>query len=88
MLRYAEVTRCAQGGGLATVQRAKRERVRLRAAGLFACGDTDEQVAGELRVTRMSANRWRRAWTRGGGPGRVGLLRRRVRPDDEATGGP
>ncbi|MER7213265.1 helix-turn-helix domain-containing protein [Streptosporangium sp. NPDC000239] len=42
-------------------QRARREQVRLHAAELFTCGYTDEQVARELRVTRMSANRWRRA---------------------------
>ncbi|MER5426276.1 helix-turn-helix domain-containing protein [Streptosporangium roseum] len=59
--------RYAQGGGLTAEQRAKREQVRLRAADLFARGDTDAQVAKELRVSRMSANRWRRAWARGGG---------------------
>ena len=59
--------RYAQGGGLTAVQRAKRERVRLHAAELFARGYTDTEVAKELRVSRMSANRWRRAWTQGGG---------------------
>jgi transposase len=58
--------RYAQGGGLTAEQRAKREQVRLRAAELFARGCTDAQVAKELRVSRMSANRWHRAWTRGG----------------------
>lgn len=67
MLRYAQVMRYAQGGGLTAVQRAKRERVRLHAAELFARGYTDTEVAKELRVSRMSANRWRRAWTQGGG---------------------
>ncbi|MFI7536486.1 helix-turn-helix domain-containing protein [Streptosporangium sp. NPDC049376] len=51
---------------MTAVQRAKREQVRLRAAELFARGYTDKQVAKELRVSRMSANRWRRAWTCGG----------------------
>ncbi|MFI6800552.1 transposase [Streptosporangium canum] len=59
--------RYAQGGGLTAVQRAKREQVRLCAAELFARDYTDTEVAKELRVTRMSANRWRRAWIRGGG---------------------
>ncbi|MER7211452.1 helix-turn-helix domain-containing protein [Streptosporangium sp. NPDC000239] len=51
---------------MTAVQRAKREQVRLRAAELFARGYIDEQVAKELRVSRMSANRWCRAWTCGG----------------------
>ncbi|MER7207863.1 winged helix-turn-helix domain-containing protein [Streptosporangium sp. NPDC000239] len=59
--------RYAQDGGLTAVQRAKRQQIRLRAAELFARGYTDEQAARELRVTRTSANRWCRAWTRGGG---------------------
>ncbi|MFF4418067.1 winged helix-turn-helix domain-containing protein [Streptosporangium sp. NPDC001559] len=59
--------RYAQGGGLTAAQRAKREQVRLRAAELLARGYTDADVAKELRVSRMSANRWRRAWMRGGG---------------------
>ncbi|MGW3365836.1 IS630 family transposase [Streptosporangium canum] len=58
--------RYAQGGGLTAGQRAKREQVRLRAAELFAQDYSDAQVAKELRVSRMSANRWRRAWARGG----------------------
>ncbi|MEV0424822.1 winged helix-turn-helix domain-containing protein [Streptosporangium canum] len=52
---------------MTAAQRTKREQVRLRAAELFARGDTDAQVAKELRVTRVSANRWRRAWATGGG---------------------
>ncbi|MFF4412424.1 helix-turn-helix domain-containing protein [Streptosporangium sp. NPDC001559] len=80
--------RYAQGGGLTAEQRARRERIRLRAAELFTCGYTDEQVARDLRVTRMSANRWRRAWTRGGGAagrvrcrraGRASAMKRRSR---------
>ncbi|MEU7988281.1 helix-turn-helix domain-containing protein [Streptosporangium canum] len=58
--------RYAQGGGLTAGQRAKREQVRLRAAELFAQDYSDAQVAKELRVSRMSVNRRRRAWARGG----------------------
>jgi transposase len=58
--------RYAHGGGLTAAERVERERVRLRAAGLFARGGADQQVARELRVTRMSVNRWRRAWEGGG----------------------
>ncbi|MFB9717220.1 helix-turn-helix domain-containing protein [Planobispora longispora] len=78
--------RYTQGGGLTAQQRTKREHVRLRAAELFARGDTDAQVAKAMRVSRMSANRRRRTWARGG-PGCLGLLRRRVRPDVESASG-
>lgn len=40
---------------------ARRERVRLAAAELIEEGASDREVAWRLRVTRMSANRWRRA---------------------------
>nr|WP_245789604.1 helix-turn-helix domain-containing protein [Streptosporangium canum] len=59
--------RYAQGGGLTAGQRAKREQVRLRAAELFAQDYSDAQVAKELRVSRMSVNRRRRAWACGAG---------------------
>ncbi|MFD8529688.1 winged helix-turn-helix domain-containing protein [Streptosporangium canum] len=58
--------RYAQGGGLTAGQRAKRDQVRLRAAELFTQDYSDAQVAKELRVSRMSVNRRRRAWARGG----------------------
>ncbi|MFH8350418.1 winged helix-turn-helix domain-containing protein [Streptomyces sp. NPDC018045] len=58
--------RYAQGGGMSDAERVRRERVRLRAAELFALGRSDVEVARELRVTRMSVNRWRRAWCGGG----------------------
>lgn len=61
-VRYAVVTRYAQGGGLTAEERARREWVRLRAGELFAQGRSDRQAAAELRVTRMLVNRWRRAW--------------------------
>ena len=58
--------RYAHGGGLTAEERGRREQVRLQAAELFAQGVAPVEVARRLRVTRMSANRWCRAW-RGGG---------------------
>ncbi|MEU7453052.1 helix-turn-helix domain-containing protein [Streptosporangium roseum] len=75
--------RYAQGGGLTAAQRTGRERVRLRAAELFARECTDAQVAKELRVTRVSANRWHRAWATGGGKAPASKQDRRLRPDDD-----
>jgi transposase len=42
-------------------ERARREQVRLEAAELFEAGASDREVAQRLRVSRMPANRWRRA---------------------------
>ena len=50
--------RYAQGGGMSDAERARRELVRMQAAELFAQGRSDREVADELRVTRVSANRW------------------------------
>src|ERR1700730_7332537 len=47
-------------------ERARRERVRLEAAGLIEAGDGDREIARRLRVSRMSVNRWRRALASGG----------------------
>ncbi|MGH3930867.1 MAG: winged helix-turn-helix domain-containing protein [Pseudonocardiaceae bacterium] len=47
-------------------ERIKREEVRFQAGDLFAEGATDGEVALRLRVTPMSAGRWRRAWVAGG----------------------
>jgi transposase len=58
--------RYAQGGGLTARERERRQRVRFAAAERFAAGAGDGQVAREFRVSRMSANRWRRAWAAGG----------------------
>ncbi|MEV4569715.1 helix-turn-helix domain-containing protein [Nonomuraea sp. NPDC049419] len=58
--------RYPDGGGLTTWQRLRREQVRMQAADRFAEGATDAEVARELRVSRMSANRWRRALESGG----------------------
>ncbi len=58
--------RYPDGGGLDAAERARREQVRLAAAGLIEAGASDREVAKRFRVTRMSANRWRRALAAGG----------------------
>src|ERR671933_544256 len=58
--------RYAQGGGLTAEECARREKVRLAAAEWIEEGATDAEVAERFRVTRMSANRWRRALAAGG----------------------
>jgi transposase len=63
--------RYPDGGGLTAAERAQRERVRLAAAELLEAGASDREVARRFRVTRMSANRWRRALAAGG---RVALV--------------
>jgi transposase len=54
------------GGGLTAEERACREQVRLAAAQRFAAGARAGEVAREFEVSRMSANRWRRAFEAGG----------------------
>ena len=63
---YAGVMRYSDGGGLTAAERARREQVRLAAAELIEVGASDREVARRFRVTRMSANRWRRALAAGG----------------------
>src|SRR5438477_9860205 len=58
--------RYPDGGGLTAAERARREQVRLAAAGLIEAGASDREVAKRFRVSRMSANRWRRALAAGG----------------------
>ena len=58
--------RYPEGGGLTAEERARRERVRLEAADLIEAGVSDREVAWRFRVSRMSANRWRRALAAGG----------------------
>jgi putative transposase len=53
--------RCPDGGGLTATERARRERVRLATAELIEAGASDREIATRFRVSRMSANRWRRA---------------------------
>src|SRR5262245_11737245 len=59
--------RYADGGGLTAEGRARREKVRLQAAEMFARDADPVQVARELRVSTKSVYQWRRAW-RSGGP--------------------
>jgi len=58
--------RYPDGGGLTAEERARREQVRLAAADLIEAGAGDGEVARRFRVSRMSANRWRRDLTAGG----------------------
>ena len=58
--------RYPDGGGLTAAERARREQVRLEAAELIEAGASDREVARRFRVSRMSANRWRRALAAGG----------------------
>jgi transposase len=58
--------RYADGGGLTAGGRARRERVRLQAAEMFAQDADPAQVARELRVSTKSVYQWRRAWRAGG----------------------
>src|SRR3954452_12963809 len=66
--RYARAMRYAQGGGLTAEDCARREKVRLAAAEWIEEGATDRGVAEGFRVSRMLANRWRRALAAGGRP--------------------
>jgi hypothetical protein len=59
--------RYPDGGGLTAAERARREQVRLAAAEMIEAGASDNEVAKRFRVSRMSANRWRRALAAGGG---------------------
>ena len=58
--------RYPDSGGLTAAERARREQVRLEAAELIEAGASDREVARRFRVSRMSANRWRRALAAGG----------------------
>jgi len=58
--------RYPDGGGLTAAEQARREQVRFAAADLIEAGASDREVARRFRVTRMSANRWRRALVAGG----------------------
>jgi transposase len=58
--------RYPDGGGLDAAERVRREQVRLEAAELIEAGASDREIARRFRVSRMSANRWRRALAAGG----------------------
>src|SRR3954451_13304881 len=58
--------RYSQGGGLNAEDCARREQVRLEAAEGIEDGATDREGEARFRVTRMSANRGRRALAAGG----------------------
>ena len=64
--RCAGTMRYPDGGGLTAAERARREQVRLAAAELIEVGASDREIAKCFRVSRMSANRWRRALAAGG----------------------
>jgi transposase len=57
--------RYPDGGGLTAAGRARRERVRLRAAGMFEQDVSPVQVAHQLRVSTKSAYQWWRRWRAG-----------------------
>ncbi|MEW1914794.1 winged helix-turn-helix domain-containing protein [Kitasatospora sp. NPDC085895] len=58
--------RYPDGGGLTARERARRELVRLEAAGMFEEGITPPLVAERLRVSRKSAYAWHARWAAGG----------------------
>jgi hypothetical protein len=100
-VRYAGGMRYPDGGGLTAEERSRRKRVRLAAVELIEAGASDREVARRFRMTRMSANRWRRALAADGrralaskGPGRAhvaaadGLLDRREAWARLRCGGP
>ena len=61
-----EGMRYPDSGGLSAVGRARREMVRLQAAGMFEHDVRPVQVAHDLRVSAKSAYQWRRRWRAGG----------------------
>jgi transposase len=58
--------RYPDGGGLTAAGRARRESVRLLAAGMFEQDVSAVQVAHRPRVSTKSAYQWRRRWRAGG----------------------
>src|SRR3954451_8944505 len=56
--------RYGDGGGADQAERARRERVRQRAAQLFADGRSAVEVAGLLEVSTKSAYAWRARYGR------------------------
>ena len=66
MLSYDQSMRYAQRGGYTPAEQQRRERLRVGAAGRFACGDSTAAIAADLRVTDRTVRRWRQAWRDGG----------------------
>ncbi|WP_371786494.1 helix-turn-helix domain-containing protein [Streptosporangium subroseum] len=60
-MRYSD-----RSGGLSTQERAKRERLRFRAADMFAGNIEPPRVAQLLGITRKSAYEWYALWSEGG----------------------
>ncbi|MFD5430340.1 helix-turn-helix domain-containing protein [Streptomyces sp. NPDC127084] len=58
--------RYLQGGGLTGERQQFREELRLQAAERFARGEAGSVIAGDLRVSVRSVQRWRQAWDEGG----------------------
>jgi transposase len=58
--------RYPDGGGLSAGGRARREKVRLVAARMFAQDVSPVLIAKYLRVSTKSVYQWRRAWRAGG----------------------
>src|SRR6266498_4071021 len=65
-VRRPEGMRYPDGGGLSAQGRARREAVRLQAAGWFAAGVPVPEVARRLRVSQTAVYGWRQRWRRGG----------------------
>jgi transposase len=61
--------RYADGGGLNTRGRARREAVRMQAADLFEQQVPVVRVAQRLRVSAKSAYQWQQSWRRDGRDG-------------------
>ncbi|MER5642892.1 winged helix-turn-helix domain-containing protein [Streptosporangium sp. NPDC002524] len=60
-MRYSD-----RGGGLSAQERERRERLRFRAADMFAGEIAPARVARLLGITRKSAYEWYALWRRGG----------------------
>src|ERR1700755_143564 len=58
--------RYGDGGGVDQAERVRRERVRQRAAEVFAAGSSAGEGGGLLEVSTKSAYQWRRVWVAGG----------------------
>jgi hypothetical protein len=58
--------RYPDSSGLTAAERSRREQVRLEAAELIEARASGQDAAQRFRVSRMSANRWRRALAAGG----------------------